>query len=164
MTRMLARYCLQCGSPLENSEYAGRVRPVCPNCGWVYFPDPKVAVVTVIEKDAKLLFVRRRINPFRGLWTLPAGFLDAGEDPVRAAAREVREETALEVEITELLGLISGQEYEKGAHLLLVYRGEITGGEIEPGDDVDRAKFFPADDPPPLAFQSTPRVLEIAGY
>ncbi len=158
------RYCLRCGSALRIQEYAGKDRPVCPECGWVYFPDPKVAVAAVIERDGKLLFVQRGINPFRGLWSLPAGFLDAGENPAEAAAREVLEETGLRIEVVELLGILPVQEYEKGAHLLIVYRGEILNGELAAGDDAARAEFFPPEHPPPLAFRSTEQVLQIAGY
>jgi len=158
------KFCLSCGTALERKEYVGKVRPVCPSCGWVYFPDPKVAVAVVIEKDGRLLFVQRAVNPFKGLWTLPAGFLDAGEDPVDASSREVREETGLEIEISELIGIISGQEYAKGAHLVLVYRASIMGGELKPGDDAARAEFFKLDNLPPMAFQSTSEILRLSGY
>ena len=56
----------------------GRERPVCPQCGWIHFADPKVAAAVLIEKDGRVLLVRRTNEPFRGLWTLPAGFINAG--------------------------------------------------------------------------------------
>lgn len=153
------RFCLRCGTRLVQIEKFGKKRPTCPQCDWVYFPDPKVAVAVLIEEDARVLLVRRAVDPERGRWTLPAGFVDAGEDPVRAAERECLEETGLRVEVTRLLDVIAGQEHPRGAHILILYRGEIIRGDISPGDDVDRARFFSRLDLPSLAFQSTAQIL-----
>ena len=155
-------YCLRCGTTLVSADRYGRVRPVCPACEWVYFSDPKVAVAVLVERGNEVLLVRRSINPRRGLWTLPAGFVDAGEDPVLAARRECLEETGLQVEITGLLTVLFGQEHSRGAHIILFYLGEIVSGELQAGDDVDKAGFFPRDDLPPLAFSTTQQVLEIS--
>jgi len=73
-------YCIRCGTALRLEHHFDRQRPTCPNCGWVYFPDPKVAAAVLIEKDDQVLLVRRAVDPRRGKWTLPAGFIDAGED------------------------------------------------------------------------------------
>jgi ADP-ribose pyrophosphatase YjhB (NUDIX family) len=153
-------FCLRCGSALEKRLKVGEVRPVCPDCGWTYFPDPKVAVAVVVEQEGKILFVQRMMEPRRGYWTLPAGFVDAGEDPIQAAVREVKEETNLEVDHLELLGILPVKEHAAGADLLLVYRGEITGGKLRAGDDASRAEFFPLEDHPAFAFQSTKRIFQ----
>lgn len=137
----------------------GAQRPVCPHCGWTYFTDPKVAAAAWVERDGRVLLARRVGDPQRGLWTLPAGFVDAGEDPAEAARRECLEETGLEVRITGLLDVISGQEHPRGAHIFIVYRGEIVGGELQAADDVDRVGFFAYDDLPPLAFETTKKIL-----
>jgi ADP-ribose pyrophosphatase YjhB (NUDIX family) len=155
MTTDEVNYCLHCGTKLERSHRIGAIRPVCPRCDWVYFPDPKVAVSVLIEMDAQVLLVRRSMSPQRGRWTLPGGFLDAGEDPKHAAERECFEETGLRVSVTGLMEIISGQEHPRGAHLVIVYRGEPVGGELTAGDDVDRVAFFPRDSLPPLAFKAT---------
>jgi 8-oxo-dGTP diphosphatase len=152
-------YCIRCGRPLTQAERFGEVRPVCEACGWVYFADPKVAVAALIEKGGRVFLVRRANDPQRGLWTLPAGFVDAGEDPVRAIERECLEETGLEVRVIELLDVLYGQEHPRGAHILIVYRVEVISGDVHPADDVDRAGFFSIQDLPPLAFSTTKKLL-----
>ncbi|MBN1146386.1 MAG: NUDIX hydrolase [Anaerolineales bacterium] len=152
-------FCLRCGSPLSLAQRFGRLRPACPACGWFYFADPKVAVAALIERDGKVLLVRRANDPQRGLWTLPAGFVDAGEDPVSALERECREETGLQVHVTELLDVVNGQEHPRGAHILIVYRAEVLSGQARAHDDVDRVAFFPRDDLPPLAFSTTRKII-----
>jgi 8-oxo-dGTP diphosphatase len=152
-------YCPRCGSKLGMQERSGRLRPVCPQCGWIYFADPKVAVAVVVERDDKILLVKRGNDPFRGLWTLPAGFVDAGEDPSEAAVRECLEETGLHIRIVKLLDVIPGQEHPRGAHILIAYRGEIVSGEPVAGDDADELGFFPRQALPPLAFVSTNKLL-----
>jgi len=159
MISQQVRYCLQCGSPLEVAERFGKPRPVCPVCGWIYFTDPKVAVAVLVEQDAKVLLVRRAVDPQRGYWSLPAGFIDAGEDPMEAAMRECLEETGLKVKIVALLDVVYGQEHPRGANFVIVYQGEIVSGAQQPGDDVDAVGFFPRDQLPPLAFTTTHRLL-----
>ncbi len=90
---------------------------------------------------------------------LPAGFVDAGEDPEKAVLREVLEETNLTVQIKELMMVLSGQEYDKGAHILIVYQIEILNGELNAGDDAADVAFYDLDALPPLAFSSTMEIL-----
>jgi NADH pyrophosphatase NudC (nudix superfamily) len=78
-----------CGTALEQRERFGTVRPCCPNCGHTVFFDPKVAVVVLILHTDMVLLVRRGVDPGKGRWALPAGFVDAGEEPKQAAMREV---------------------------------------------------------------------------
>ncbi len=144
---------------MVSAERFGRERPVCPNCGWVYFADPKVAAAILIEQDGRVLLVRRTNEPFRGLWTLPAGFVDAGEDPKEAAERECLEETGLIVHATRVLNVISGREHPRGADFVVVYRGEVQSGELQAGDDADQAGWFPLEALPELAFRATKAVL-----
>jgi ADP-ribose pyrophosphatase YjhB (NUDIX family) len=125
----------------------------------VFFPDPKVAVATLIEQDGKVLLVQRAHNPFRGKWMLPAGFVDAGEDPQEAAVREVEEETSLQVDITQLRDVFANRAYEGGADIIIVYQGEVISGELKAGDDAAQAIFFSRDHLPALAFESTKRIL-----
>lgn len=113
----------------------------------------------LIENGDKVLLVKRLNEPGLGLWSLPAGFIDAGEDPSEAAARECLEETGLEVRITGLLDVINGKENGRGADIIILYRAEVTGGDLIPGDDAEEVDFFSRTDLPSLAFKSTRIVL-----
>lgn len=155
----LVGFCLRCGTRLIQESRFGKVRPVCPQCGWIYFSDPKVAAGVLIEKKDQVLLVRRSNQPARGLWTLPAGFVDAGEDPCEAAVRECLEETGLTIQITGLLDVLSGQEHSHGAHIIIFYQGKKISGKMHPGDDVDRVAFFPYSNLPELAFATTGNIL-----
>lgn len=152
-------FCPRCGAGLTLENRFGKERPVCPQCGWIHFADPKVAAAVLLEKDGRVLLVRRTNEPFRGLWTLPAGFVDAQEDPARAAERECYEETGLTVRVTRVLDVVAGREHERGADFVIVYLAEVREGELQPGDDADRVEWFERDRLPDLAFRATRTVL-----
>lgn len=155
MTAALFRYCPQCGTAMEARTVFDQTRAVCPACGFIHFTDPKVAAGVIVEQHGKILLVRRNNEPMRGYWSFPAGFVDAFEDPLEAARRECLEETGLEVDINGLVTVVGGREHPNGADIVIVYRAMITGGKLAPGDDADRAEFFPREKLPPLAFKAT---------
>jgi ADP-ribose pyrophosphatase YjhB (NUDIX family) len=153
-------YCVRCGRALERREAFGKVRPVCPGCGRVHFVDPKVAAGVVIEREGKLLLICRDNDPEKGKWSFPAGFVDGGEAPAHAAAREVEEETGLQVRITSLLDVVARDNQTEGADIVIVYRAEVTGGELAPGDDAAEVRYFGPDEIPELAnFASVRRIV-----
>lgn len=154
-------YCLVCGAKLEQRQAFGCLRPVCPDCGRVHFRDPKVASGVLVVMDGKILLVRRIYVPQQGKWTLPAGFIDAGEDPVDTAVRECLEETGLLISITGLLDVVFSQEHIRGASIVILYRGEVIGGTLAAGDDAGDVGFFGPEELPPIAFLATKRAIEM---
>jgi len=160
MAETTINFCPRCGASISLQLRFGKIRPVCPDCNWVYFADPKVAAALLVEQNNHVLLVKRNNQPARGLWTLPAGFVDAGEDPARAAERECLEETGLIVQVTSLLDIITGLEHPRGADMVIVYRGQVKGGTLQAHDDADQADWFTKNDLPPLAFEATKRVLK----
>jgi len=148
-------YCPQCGHRLEDREAHGRLRRACPACDVIVFREHKVAAGVLVHRQGEVLLVRRRLDPQRGLWSLPAGFVDFGEDPAETALRECREETGLEVEIAGLLAVVAGREHQRGADIVIVYSARCVGGDLAPADDVDGAAYFGPDRLPPLAFRAT---------
>jgi ADP-ribose pyrophosphatase YjhB (NUDIX family) len=154
-------FCPRCGTAISLQERFGKIHPVCPQCEWIYFEDPKVAAAVLVEQDGRVLLVRRNGEPFRGLWTLPAGFVDAGEDPARAAERECLEETGLTVRVKRVMEVIAGQEHERGADFIIIYGAELLGGSLSPNDDVDAVAWFEPANLPPLAFSATRKALDL---
>lgn len=127
----LPRFCPQCGTPLV--EAAPPERTQCPACGWVQYLDPKVAVVVLVEDEqGRLLYVRRNHEPEMGAWAWPSGFVDAGEVVEEAAAREVREETGIRVEVKGLLGVWSTAGE---AAVVIGYWGRAVGGKLRAGSE-----------------------------
>ena len=125
-------------------------RPVCPDCGRIVYHDPKVATAMILERDGRVLLVRRGTEPGLGLWSLPGGYVDRGEVVEEAAVREVWEETGLRTEVARLVGVFS----EKGSPVVLVvYAGEIVEGEPEARDEVMEVGIFAVGELPPLAFE-----------
>lgn len=134
-----------------------KLRRVCPQCNYIHFTDPKVGVGILVFRDDKILLVKRSMNPERGKWSIPAGYLDHGEDPKATAEREVLEETSLEVIITGLVDVYYNANSldQGGASIFILYRAELHGGQLQAGDDADEARFFGPEELPDLAFEST---------
>lgn len=143
---------------MHSRDVHGTARRVCSGCGHIHYTDPKVAVGVAVFRDDKLLLVRRRMNPGRGRWALPGGYLDAGEDPRVTAAREAKEEAGVDVEVGAVIDVFANPPADGGA-LFLLYAATWRAGEPAPGDDADGAAFFALDDLPPLAFASTESVV-----
>ncbi len=158
--RVEVKHCIRCGDAVERHSCYGQVRPVCPSCGWIYFADPKVAAGVLVEKDGKILLVQRSFNPYRGKWSLPAGFVNAGEDPAEAARRECLEETSLNTRVIRLLDIYAEKEHDGGADFIILYQAEVIGGNLLAGDDAADAKFFARNNLPELAFKATHHFLE----
>jgi ADP-ribose pyrophosphatase YjhB (NUDIX family) len=152
-------YCPCCGHTLEDQARFGRMRRVCPACGFVFFRDPKVAVGVLVEEGDRVLLVRRAVVPQLGLWALPAGYMEFDEEPQEAARREALEETGLNVELIGLLDVFPITN-PNGRGVIIIYWGRRSDGTLRPGDDVSDARWFTAEDlPADLAFESTVAAL-----
>src|SRR3954452_22498121 len=102
-------------------------RRVGDGCREVHYADPKVAVGVAVFRDDRLLLVRRVMEPGRGRWTVPGGYLNIGEDPREAAAREVTEEAAVEVEVGDVLDVFANP-LEEGGTVFVLYAGRWLSG------------------------------------
>lgn len=117
------------------------------------FQSPKLTVDGMLIEAGSVLLVRRRNPPFDGFWSLPGGFVDSGETVEAACAREVLEETGLEVKVKKLVGVYSKPGRDPRGHTVsIAYLVERVGGEISAGDDAKEAEFFPLSKLPKLAF------------
>lgn len=156
---MEPKFCERCGNALERRVVEeNHTRPVCPACGFIVYLNPPIAAGVIAERaDGKIALVLRGENPGKGLWGLPAGFMEVDETVEQAAQRECLEETGLRVELRELLGVWSYHHKEKQtAGVLVVYAARVDGGEPRAGSDSVEVEFFALDEIPDaqLAFST----------
>ncbi|HHY58512.1 MAG TPA: NUDIX hydrolase [Chloroflexi bacterium] len=163
MSQHLYQFCPRCAHALEDRPFEGKLRRTCPACGFIYFPDPKVAVVALVEANARVLLIRRAVNPGRGLWALPGGYMDAGELPDAALRREVLEEAGIEIvvgELLEIFPMVNGDGRTPG--IVLAFHAHPRDPLAAPiaHDDAEAVAWFSAAEAPSaLAFDSTQRLL-----
>ena len=156
----VAIYCPVCGTKLAMRERTGAMRPVCLNCDHTIYFDPKVAVAVCILQDDQMLLIRRGMEPMRGLWAMPAGFMDYHEDPQAAAQREALEETGLKVRINRLLDVFHTPDDGGLANIVIVYAASINGGIMQADDDADAVAWFGKQDVPDVAFLPTKTIVQ----
>lgn len=148
-------FCPQCATPVEQRPFEGKLRPTCPGCGYIAFIDPKVAATVLVERTGRLLLIRRAIDPGRGLWCFPGGYVDFGEDPAVAAVRECHEETGLAVAGVRLLDVSFN-----GRVIVITYAAQADDAtEPRAADDADGVGWFAPDALPPLAFDTMARPI-----
>ena len=140
-------FCSQCGNPVALSIPADDDRPrhVCPSCGTIHYMNPKLVVGCIPEWKGRILMCRRDIEPRRGYWTLPAGFLENDESVREGAMRETYEEARLRVKIIEpyrLFDLVFVNQ------LYLMFRARILVPEYGPTRESSEVKLLLEDDIP----------------
>jgi len=101
------------------------------------------AGVAVVDEYGRIALIKRADDPARGIWSLPAGYVENGETPEQAAIREAKEETCLDVSVDQAIG-----EYEGKGFRFLAYAGRVIGGSLVAGDDAIDARFFTFDEVP----------------
>lgn len=120
-------------------------RAVCENCGFVAYENPKIVVGSVVRHDGKLLLCRRAIEPRRGYWTVPAGFLELHETPEDGARREALEEANAQLAIESLLAVYS---VPRQSQVQLIYRAVLDEPGFSAGEESLEVGLFGWDDIP----------------
>ena len=130
-------------------------KPHCPACRRFFYHNPVPAACCFVSRSpGELLFARRAVEPCKGEWCLPGGFIELGESSEEAALRELREETNLQANHAQLLGVSTRQSPISGAVLVLGYIVDEWEGEAEmrPDSDASELGFYPQSEWPALAF------------
>ncbi len=109
-----------------------RERLVCADCGHIAYENPKIVVGSVATLGDRLLICRRAIEPRKGFWTLPAGYLELHETPEEGAVREAVEEASAAIEIDRLLAVFS---IPRLSQVQLIFRARLASPEIAPGPE-----------------------------
>jgi 8-oxo-dGTP diphosphatase len=106
------------------------------------YRNPTPTADIILQRDSKILMVRRKKDPFKGQLALPGGFINEGETAEEAARREAIEETSLEVEPIEILGVYSDPKRDPRKHIMsTVFVGIIVGGSDKAGDDAESIEW-----------------------
>lgn len=154
------RFCPRCAGEMERRQVqeGEPTRLVCPLCHLVFYLDPKVAACTVFQHEGGIVLGRRAIDPGKGRWVFPGGFVDRGEAASEAAVREAREEVGLRV---SLLGILDVYSYAGEDVVVVVYCADVLGGERKPSREFSEVRSFPPEALPweDLAFASTRSAL-----
>jgi 8-oxo-dGTP diphosphatase len=156
----MAHYCLNCGTELVMRVIEGREMEACPKDDFVLWRDPKVSTAVVIVVDGGVVLGRRAIEPGRGLWCLPGGFVNDDEDPWDAAARECTEEMCVAVELIRLIGVYHIAKQGAASMIGIAYQARLVdGSRPSPGAEMLDVGVFQLDSLPQLAFPSHYKVL-----
>jgi len=128
-------------------------RHVCAVCGTIHYINPKIVVGSVCSWDGRILLCRRAIEPRRGFWTIPAGYLEEHEAPTDGAMREAREEACADIKIDALLAVYSVLRISQ---VQLIYRATLAAPDFSPGVESLETKLVAWDEIPwdDLAFPS----------
>lgn len=128
-------------------------RDVCDRCGFIHYVNPKIVVGSVVTYEGKFLLCRRAIEPRRGYWTLPAGFMEQGETTDEGARREAREEANADIVLRDMLAIYN---IPRIAQVQIMYRAELREPEFSAGEETLEAALFEWADIPweELAFPS----------
>jgi ADP-ribose pyrophosphatase YjhB (NUDIX family) len=137
---------------LKIPEGDNRLRKTCPECGFIEYENPKIVVGSVVTEGERILLCRRAINPRKGFWTLPAGYLELHETTEAGARREAEEEAGAKIEIDGVLAVYS---IPRISQVQVIFRARLASGFAAGPESLEVALFawdeIPWDD---LAFPS----------
>jgi len=155
-------HCRQCGSAVEHripDDGDTKTRAVCPACHTIHYINPLNVVGTIPLWGDKVLLCKRNIEPRKGKWTLPAGFMELGETTAEGAARETVEEAGAQFEMQALFSLIN---VARVGQVHLFYRATLLSPEFAPGTETQEAVLFDEADIPwdEIAFRTVKETLE----
>jgi 8-oxo-dGTP diphosphatase len=158
------RFCPHCAGALQNATHGHAIRFDCTRCGRSLYENSRPCASAVVVHDGRVLLAKRAVEPLKGYWDIPGGFLEAGEDPEAGAVRELLEETGLSIVPRELLGMWIdryGDGPDSVFTLNIYYLAESPDGEPRAHDDVDELRWFlPIELPTEMAFPHSLQVLD----
>jgi 8-oxo-dGTP diphosphatase len=160
MNQRLQKHCTICGSLLSLEQVDERMRMICHNCGWIAYENPMpCSAAFVVNAEGDILLVKRGVEPAKGKWSLPSGFIEIDETPEEACLRELKEETGLEGSILGLIGVYS-QSSPRYKNVVIIGYHVDASGSLRPGSDSEDAKYFSSASLPEVAFSSHRKIIK----
>ncbi len=157
------KYCHFCGARLTRRYYEGMERYYCNACKQPIYENPVPATCLVVQdENSRILLVKRAVEPQKGGWCLPGGYIEMNEEPNDAALRELNEETGLTGLINKLLGVMKGHSDIYGSLLMVGYHVTSYTGKLAPGDDAEATFFFETDKMPQVVFRTHRKFIAMA--
>ena len=157
----LMRYCSACAAPVHMRIPEGdhRERYVCGSCGVIHYTNPRIVAGCLVLEGEQVLLCRRNIEPRKGYWTFPAGYLESGETIAQGAIRETWEEAMAIVALDDLYTLFNLPYISQ---VYMFYRARLQGGTFAPGIESQDVRLFSESDIPwnDLAFAVVRVTLE----
>ena len=140
-------FCSSCGEKVSLAIPQGdnRLRHICAQCGTIHYQNPKIVTGCIPEWENKVLLCLRSIEPKKGLWTLPAGFMENQETNMEGAAREAREEANADVRDMNLFSMFSIPHINQ---VYTFYRGSLHLGEASAGEETEEVALVAEQDIP----------------
>jgi ADP-ribose pyrophosphatase YjhB (NUDIX family) len=159
MRKKKRRYCIHCGRSVVKRDEDGIPRDYCDACDVFFYDNPLPVVSTILQEDRRILLVRRKFRPYKGMWCLPSGFAEVDESIEDAAMRELEEETGVKGKIVSLVDVDSCSNYFYGDLIFLTFEAVQEGGGLAPGSDTVAVKYYPIEKIPRLAFESNMKAV-----
>lgn len=157
---MQYKFCSNCGAPLKQGRAFQAQQ--CGTCKTWHFHNSKPCAGVLVIQDGKVLLAQRGVEPLKGYWDIPGGFLEAGEHPATGATREILEETGLQIRLNSLLGIYMDRYGADGVWTLTFYYvAEIVSGSLHVMDDVSALEWFNVEElPQEFAFEHQAQVIK----
>jgi len=163
MQRSLIKHCRNCGAAVVYrvpDDGDTKERAVCPSCQTIHYENPLNVVGTVPHLGDRVLLCKRNIEPRRGKWTLPAGFMELHETTAEGAARETVEEAGAQFDLERLFSVLN---VARVGQVHLFYTARLLSDQFDPGHETIEARLFteaeiPWDD---IAFRTVRETLEL---
>ena len=158
------KFCPKCGGELAEQwiEAEETTQQRCTSCAAIHYKNSKPTSSVLAIRDGAVLLIKRGIEPYKGWWDIPGGFLNSGEHPEDGAKREFLEETGLEIRLTHMLGFWMDKYGPIDLDILnICYAAEVLGGHAQASTDAVEIGWFPLDAlPEQVAFDWSKSALD----
>ncbi|MBN1621507.1 MAG: NUDIX domain-containing protein [Endomicrobiales bacterium] len=161
MIKQVYKFCPLCRYYLSKVRIDGHVRLVCQKCGWVYYKNPlPVTSCVAVNKKGEMLIAKRNLDPGKGSWALPGGFIELNETPEDSCLRELKEEVGIDGKIMRLVGVYVQNTEEYGSLLVVGYMVKAMHDNLSINSEVQEAKFVKKNSMPYIPFMAHRKLIK----